>query len=166
MPRCRSCRSLRPQNRLNLPMSNWLARLRVWPPTLPGHRLTGRGAVRAIASFTFLVTLIAGLLIHIVDHREYPTLGRGLWWAVQTVTTVGYGDAVPGATGGRIVAVFVMLSGIAGVAVATAAISAALIEQARHRRTSPHEDQLAARLDALELQLSRIEDKLSRRSAA
>jgi voltage-gated potassium channel len=145
---------------------SWFARLRVWPPVVPGGRLTPRRAVRAIATFTFLVTLVSGLLIHIVDRSEYPTLGRGLWWAAQTVTTVGYGDAVPAATEGRIVAVFVMLSGIAGVAVVTAAISASLIEEARHRRPTAHDDRLSARLEALEQQLDRIEQRLRRRSAA
>jgi voltage-gated potassium channel len=140
--------------------------LRRWPPTVPTGTLTPRGAVRAIASFTFVVTLIAGLLIHVVDRSEYPTLGRGLWWAAQTVTTVGYGDAVPSATGGRIVAVIVMLSGIAGVSVATAAISAGLIESARRNRPAPHDDLVAARLEALADRLERIEDRLERRRAA
>jgi voltage-gated potassium channel len=143
-----------------------LERLHVWPPVTPGQKLTPRAAVRAIAWFTFLVTLASGLLIHLVDRTEYPTLGRGLWWAVQTVTTVGYGDAVPAETEGRIVAVFVMLSGIAGVAVVTAAISAVLMEQARHRRPSPHDDLVAARLDELGARLDRIEANLHRRNAA
>jgi hypothetical protein len=73
---------------------------------------------------------------------------------------------VPGATSGRIVAVIVMLSGVAGVAVATAAISASLIDQLRHRGPSAHEELVAARLDELAAQLARVEETLSRRSAA
>jgi voltage-gated potassium channel len=63
------------------------------------------------------------------------------------VTTVGYGDVVPKATAGRIVAVFVMLSGLAFLTVATAAISARLIES---RRRSDELEAIAERLDRLE----------------
>jgi voltage-gated potassium channel Kch len=109
--------------------------------------LTPIGAARAIAATTLVVTIVSGVLIHIVDSSEYPTLGRGWWWAAETVTTVGYGDVVPKATAGRIVAVFVMLSGLAFLTVATAAISARLIES---RRRSDELEAIAERLDRLE----------------
>ena len=46
-----------------------------------------------------------------------------MWWAMQTVTTVGYGDVTPRHTSGRIVAVFVMLEGIAFLTIVIAAIT-------------------------------------------
>jgi voltage-gated potassium channel len=90
-------------------------------------------AARAIAVLTLLITVAAGLVMHLVDRREFPTLGLGLWWAAQTVTTVGYGDAVPEATGGRIVALFVMLNAIGFLTVVTGAITAALIDTRTQR---------------------------------
>jgi hypothetical protein len=69
--------------------------------------------------------------MHLLDRRELPTIGRGLWWAAQTVTTVGYGDLVPHSTAGRIVAVVVMLSAITFVTVVTAAVTAILIDRSR-----------------------------------
>ena len=33
--------------------------------------------------------------MRLLDPSEYPSIGRGLWWAIQTVTTVGYGDVTP-----------------------------------------------------------------------
>ena len=44
------------------------------------------------------------LLIRILDPHDFPTIGLALWWAVMTVTTVGYGDIVPTTTAGRFVA--------------------------------------------------------------
>jgi voltage-gated potassium channel Kch len=115
-------------------------------------QLTPAKAVRTIAAVTLLVTLISGAAMHAVDRREFPTIGRGLWWAVQTVTTVGYGDAVPHATTGRVVAIVVMLSAIAFVTVVTAAVTAILIDRGRGGSSSPEDllveiNERLARLD-------------------
>ena len=62
---------------------------------------------------TTAITVGAGLLMTLVDGENFPSIGSGLWWAVQTVTTVGYGDNVPTNLAGRLVAVLVMLLGVA-----------------------------------------------------
>jgi voltage-gated potassium channel len=90
-------------------------------------------AVRAIVLVTLLVTLASGALMCLVDRNEFPTLGRGLWWAAQTVSTVGYGDVAPHATSGRLLAIVVMLCALAFLTVVTAAITATLLE-GTHRR--------------------------------
>jgi voltage-gated potassium channel len=84
-----------------------------------------------IAAVTLLVTLVTGAAMHVLDRREFPTIGRGLWWAVQTVTTVGYGDVVPHSTAGRIVAFVAMLSAITFVAIVTAGVTAIVIDRSR-----------------------------------
>ncbi len=68
-----------------------------------------------------------------LDHREYPTIGRGLWFALQTVTTVGYGDVTPARTEGRVIAAVLMLTAIGFLAVITASVTAALVESGRRR---------------------------------
>src|SRR5947209_13210779 len=73
--------------------------------------LTARRAAGIIAAFTVVVTLVGGILERLLDHQEYPTIGRGLWFALQTVTTVGYGDVTPQRTSGRFIASGVMLAG-------------------------------------------------------
>src|SRR6185503_13084708 len=83
---------------------------------------TPRRASVIIAAVTTAITIGAGLLMTVVDRHDFPTIGGGLWWAVQTVTTVGYGDKVPVTTAGRILAAIVMLQGIGLVTVITAAI--------------------------------------------
>ncbi len=51
-----------------------------------------------------------------------------MWWAVQTVTTVGYGDVVP-TRRGRLIATLIMLTGIAFISLITASVTATLVEQ-------------------------------------
>ncbi len=91
-----------------------------------------RGAAGVIVSTTALIVLASGLLMRVLDHREYPNIFIGMWWAIQTVTTVGYGDVTPKAVAGRIVAAAVMLEGIAFVAIVTAAVTSTFVARATH----------------------------------
>ena len=83
---------------------------------------------------TATLTVVSGILIRITDPRHIHSVWEGMWWAVQTVTTVGYGDVVPESTPGRLVGVLVMLTGLAFLTVTTAAVTNLFIEQARRRR--------------------------------
>src|SRR4051794_6393004 len=121
--------------------------------------LTARRAAGIIAAFTAVITVAGGLLERVLDHQEYPTLGKGLWFALQTVTTVGYGDATPARSSGRFIATVVMLSGIGFIAVVTAAVTASLVENSRRRLAQK------AEVDALE-HFDRINERLARIEAA
>src|ERR1700741_2076621 len=88
-----------------------------------GRATTPRGAAVVIASVSTAMTVGAGIVRTLVEHEKYPSFGSGLWWAVQTVPTVGYGDTVPASTAGRLVAALVMLVGIGFLTVITAAIT-------------------------------------------
>src|SRR5207237_5183395 len=97
---------------------------------------------------TLVITIAGGIFVRLLDHKDFGSLGQGMWWAVQTVTTVGYGDVVPHSSVGRAIGSVVMVTGIAFIALVTASVTAMLIEQARQRHEAP-EDPLAARLDEL-----------------
>jgi voltage-gated potassium channel len=86
-----------------------------------------RTAATVIAGVTTAMTLITGMLMTVVDEKSFPSVGSGLWWAVQTVTTVGYGDHVPGDVAGKALAAAVMLLGVAFITVVTAAITSAFV---------------------------------------
>jgi voltage-gated potassium channel len=128
-----------------------------------------RNAASVIAVSTTLVVVASGVLMRVLDPSEYPSIGRGLWWAMQTVTTVGYGDVTPAHTSGRIVAVVVMLWGIAFVSILVAAITSTFVTRAEREReraddegkeTAEERDQ--ARFDDLVQRLDRLEQALSR----
>jgi voltage-gated potassium channel len=92
---------------------------------------TPRGAAVVIAGVSTVITLAAGFLMTVVDRENFPSIGSGLWWAVQTTTTVGYGDHVPTTVGGRLIAAVVMLFGIGFLTVITAAITSTFVARSR-----------------------------------
>jgi voltage-gated potassium channel len=139
-------------------MSNTSHKRNLSTRLLVQESLTARRAAGIIASVTFLMTIAGGILVRLVDHQEYPTIGRGLWFALQTVTTVGYGDVTPARTSGRIVATLLMLTAIGFLAVITASVTAALVESARRRHgrgiaVEQRLDEMNARLDRIEAAL-------------
>jgi voltage-gated potassium channel len=78
---------------------------------------------------TAVVSLLLGAVAVLDAERGSPganinTFGDALWWAASTVTTVGYGDRYPVTTEGRVIAVLLMLVGIALVGSITASVAA------------------------------------------
>ncbi len=83
--------------------------------------LTSSQAVAWAGLLTGLVVLGGGAVFVEAEHAQRLSLDDGIWWALTTVTTVGYGDVYPHTGVGRIIAAVVMLSGIGFVALLTAA---------------------------------------------
>lgn len=128
-----------------------------------------RSAANVIVLVTFAVVVLGGILMRVLDGDEYPNIWKGMWWALQTVTTVGYGDVTPLETSGRIVAVFIMLEGVAFLTIVTAAITSIFVARAQRERetgrAAKDESGMAAihgRFDDLDARLDRLEAKLSR----
>ncbi|MBW1869999.1 MAG: NAD-binding protein, partial [Deltaproteobacteria bacterium] len=76
----------------------------------------------------FSLTGVGILLFEYGVNQGFQNLGDVVWWTVVTASTVGYGDTVPQTTGGRIIAVLVIIFGVALVSVATGRIASWLIE--------------------------------------
>lgn len=97
-----------------------------------GETLRGRVAVYVAGSAAMLV-LIGSLAVLDVEQRspdaKILTLGDAAWWAITTITTVGYGDLYPVTPLGRIVAAALMVSGIAVIGVVTASIASWLVQR-------------------------------------
>jgi voltage-gated potassium channel len=137
------------------------------PPKVPitarlllRESLTARRAAAIIAGFTVVITIAGGVFERLLDHREFHTVGKGLWFALQTVTTVGYGDVTPRLREGRIIAAVVMLAGIGFLAVITASVTASLVESSRRRFDSRADADVAQRLAEINERLSKIETVL------
>jgi voltage-gated potassium channel len=130
----------------------WLAR------KLGSQPLTARRSLVIVIGSTTAVTIAGGLLIRLLDRKDFGSIGQGMWWAVQTVTTVGYGDVVPHNAGGRLIGAVVMLTGIAFISLITASVTATLVEQTRDRRhqggsVEESLEEISSRLEAIEARL-------------
>ena len=128
--------------------------------TLLRESLTARRAAVIIAAFTVLITVADGILERVFDHQEFHTIGKGLWFALQTVTTVGYGDVTPARSSGRFIGAVIMLSGIGFLAVITASVTGTLIESSRRRYAARSDADQAKRLEEINERLARVEAAL------
>lgn len=122
-----------------------------------------RTAVGLIVWFMGLSVVLGGVAVWVVDRVDFPGITDGLWWSLQTVTTVGYGDVVPTTTAGRVAGAVIMLESIAFVSILTAVITSSFVERAREQRKParqgmPSPDEIAARLDAIEAAIRSLDD--------
>lgn len=112
--------------RLNL-VERRLERFLKEPPSV-------RNAASVIVIATTVIVVGAGVAITLLDREEYPNVGVGMWWALQTVTTVGYGDVTPTHVTGRILGAVLMLQGTAFIAIVTAVITSTFVARATRER--------------------------------
>ena len=132
------------------------------PPTVTS-------AVQVIVVVTMVVVAVGGLAMRAFDHTEYSSIWDGMWLALQTVSTVGYGDVAPADLSGRVVAALLMLYGVAFLTVLIAAITSAFVARSHAEREAVGEDQkepveaqVAAQLTEVLERLNRIESALPR----
>ena len=119
-------------------------RLTVWT-----ERLTLARAIGTVVGIAVTLVLVSGALMRVVEGETFTSLGVSYWWAVETVTTVGYGDIVPHSASGRVIASLLMLTGIALIPTLTSVIVSTLLAKRRD------EDQ-----ERLETMLTRVEERL------
>jgi voltage-gated potassium channel len=115
------------------------------------ERLTIGRAIATIVTVAVAIGLIAGLVARLVEPETFDSIGLSYWWAITTLTTVGYGDVVPVTTAGRTVGAVLMLTGIALIPTTTSVTITLLV----NKRTR------AERLE-MEERLARIEERLTR----
>ena len=93
---------------------------------------------------TFLLLLLASALMYYIETdtqpEAFPNILASFWWAIATLTTVGYGDVYPVTALGKILSGIIALLGIGLVALPTGIISSGFIEGFRGRRSSEKED--------------------------
>lgn len=122
-----------------------------------------------LAFSILLVTVVAGFAAWFLSPKGFEGLDDTMWWAAQTVTTVGYGDVVPTSTGGRIIGVIVMAFGVSAVSFITAVVTSTFLawQQARIaegrdlEHATPHERRTHEALERIERRLEELERRLS-----
>ena len=110
--------------------------------------LRPRDAAYLVVAVWLIAVVVWGILEHFIDRDNFPTIWLGMWWALQTVTTVGYGDVVPATTAGRGVASVLLLGG--------------LVARAQRQRASAGHDPVLQQLVALDKRLAALDDRFDR----
>jgi len=132
-------------------------------PRHDGHRvfgpkgLTASRAILIISTVTVAVVMLSALVMRVFDEKEFTSYGEAVWWAAQTVTTVGYGDIVPEDTLGRFVAGIVMLMGVAFISILSGVTASGLVDSFRKRRGLDQHEELLAELAAIRKRLDALE---------
>ena len=125
-------------------------------------------AVLVLVAMIVFVVLVGGAFVWLLDGRDFDDYGTALWFTLQTVTTVGYGDTVPTSGVGRVVGGIVMIVGVALISIVTATITTAFVDSAHGRRqraadSAAHQTALAlgAQLEEVLARLISLEQALA-----
>ena len=124
--------------------------------------LRPRYAAYIIVVIWLVAVVIWGVAEHLLDKETFPTVWLGMWWALQTVTTVGYGDIIPETTVGRAIATLLMLGGLAFLSVVTAVITSSFVARRQRELMDDGDEPVMDRLQHLHERLDGIEQELRR----
>jgi voltage-gated potassium channel len=144
-------------------------------PLRRGSRLDRRArsaiANRRVFPYLALMTGILGfgigIVMRLIDSKDFHSYGDGIWWAIVTLATVGYGDIVPTTTWGRFLGSIVIVVGVTFLSFLTATVTSLFVSREQEDREAEREahrisdrEQVLAALHKVDERLAAIESKL------
>jgi voltage-gated potassium channel len=120
-----------------------------------------RNATILTITVTVVVVLIGSVVIWLFGGKDYPDLGTAIWFTLQTITTVGYGDVTPDTGFGKFVAGVVMVVAIGFTTIITALITSTFVEAAQRRRRATEDAEDRARNASVDLRMGEIAERLA-----
>jgi voltage-gated potassium channel len=134
-------------------------------PTLIERRVRRIANARSVTlglAVTFVLLALAGaVLIRVADSQDFPSLGLAVWWALQTVTTVGYGDVVPTTTLGRFLGGIVMVIGVSFIAFLTAGVTSTVVQRGQAEAAEAERAREERELQTIVAALSEIRNAIA-----
>ena len=118
------------------------------------ERVFNSRRLRTILGVLIICIISFGYVFYLAE-PQIKTFGDGIWWALVTITTVGYGDITPLTTLGRLVAGTLMFVGLGLIATVTAIVSAKFIANYVDHHTN---DDVLEKLEELEEEIEKIEE--------
>jgi voltage-gated potassium channel len=110
---------------------------------------------------TLLLAVLAGFAATLVDQEDFPTFGVGVWWAIVTLATVGYGDVVPTNSWGRVVGSATIIVGVTFLSFLTAIVTSLFISIEEQDRAVEERELRAASERETRSLLLRLDERLA-----
>ena len=126
------------------------------------HGLRPRLAAAVIAVVWLIAIVVFGIVERLVDPDTFDNVWLGMWWATQTVTTVGYGDVVPQDTAGKVIATLLMVGGLSLFAVITGVITSVFVARAQADRRWTKGDPVMGKLEQISGELDEMRAEVAR----
>jgi voltage-gated potassium channel Kch len=115
-----------------------------------------------LAATFFVLSLVGAIVMRVADAHNFPSLGLAFWWALQTVTTVGYGDVVPTTSTGKVVGGIEMMIGISLISLLTAAVTSVVIQRGETASREEDRAHLEQTAETILAAIAEIDDRLGR----
>ena len=124
-----------------------------------------RGRIVIFTSFSVVLMVYAASLTVLDAERSAPgahitNFGDAVWWACTTITTVGYGDYEPITPLGRLIAVLLMVGGIALIGMVTATVATWIVHRVAEQ-DSAHQAATAAQIDELRSEVAQLTNMMA-----
>jgi voltage-gated potassium channel len=146
-------------------MTERLARRKVrvvtrWESRAQRAVVTGR-VIPYLAGMTAGVAALAGFVVTLIDREDFPTFGDGVWWAIVTLATVGYGDIVPHTAWGRVVGSVVIIFGVTFLSFLTATVTSYFVTSQQERAAEREREAREAAADEAIALMHRLDERLT-----
>src|SRR5262249_32160340 len=122
-----------------------------------------------LAAAIAALAIATGFISTLVDRKDFPTFGDGIWWAIVTLGTVGYGDIVPHTAWGRVLGSIVIVFGVTFISLLFATVTSFLVSSDQEEAAASQErreaegdatrailQEIASRLTAIEAELASL----------
>jgi voltage-gated potassium channel Kch len=136
----------RPESRLRARTARAIASRRVFP---------------YLAAVTIVVATGVGVLVRIIAPEDFHSIGEGIWWAVVTLATVGYGDVVPTTPWGRVVGGLVIILGVTFLAFLTATVTSMFVSSEQRTDAAQMAELLDQRDEETRVLLRKLDERLA-----
>ena len=114
-----------------------------------------------LAAATAALAGIVGVVVRAVDPKDFHSVGEGIWWAIVTLATVGYGDVVPTTPWGRFIGSIVIVFGVTFLAFLTATVTSLFVSSEQEVAAEREREERAKSAEETRALLRRLDDRLS-----
>jgi len=124
-----------------------------------GKAVASRRVFGYLAGATAIIGISAGVLVTIIDHKDFANVGDGIWWAIVTLATVGYGDIVPRTAWGRVVGSVVIVVGVTFLSFLTATVTSMFVSADQDERAATAAAERSSREAETQAMLQQVLDR-------